>query len=56
MEVKHMDLDLDLDALQLLAGEEAHLAINPDKDCGNSCGLSCGYSCDITCDITSNPF
>ncbi|GIE75539.1 hypothetical protein Aph02nite_14890 [Actinoplanes philippinensis] len=51
-----MDLDLDLDALQLLAGESAQLIIELDKGCTNSCLLTCGYSCDITCDITSNPF
>jgi len=51
-----MDLDLDLDALQLLAGEQAQLIIELDKGCTNSCGLSCGYSCDITCDVTSTVF
>ena len=44
-----MDLDLDLDALQLLAGEEAHLAISPDKDCTVTCTDSCKSTCTVSC-------
>ena len=44
-----MDLELDLDALQLLAGEEVNLAINPDKDCTLTCTSSCKSTCIASC-------
>lgn len=50
-----MDLALDIDALQMLAGEEAQLMNEKTINCTNSCGLTCGYSCQISCDFTATP-
>ena len=51
-----MDLDLDIDALQLLTGGEAQLMTpTPGPHCTLSCLATCYYSCDISCDITLTP-
>jgi len=44
-----MDLDLDLDALQLLAGETAQLLIELDKGCTVTCTNSCESTCTASC-------
>ncbi|SFE29826.1 hypothetical protein SAMN05421541_10147 [Actinoplanes philippinensis] len=44
-----MDLDLDLDALQLLAGESAQLIIEQDKGCTVTCMDSCRSTCAASC-------
>ncbi|MEU7826700.1 hypothetical protein [Catellatospora sp. NPDC049133] len=44
-----MDLDLDVDALQLLGGEEAHLII---QRCTTSCLITCTNTCPGSCDVS----
>ena len=47
-----MDLDLDVDSLQLMRGEELQLFIDVTRNgrspAGNSCEATCGASCAIT--------
>ena len=47
--MSELDFELNLDALQLLDGDEAGLMI---VQCTTSCGLSCGLSCSVTCRVT----
>ena len=47
-----LDFELDLDALQLLDGGEAHLMI---VRCTVSCLTTCEQSCQTTCRVTDFP-
>jgi hypothetical protein len=49
MSIADVDFELDLDALQLLDGAEAHLMI---VHCTVSCSVSCSQSCQTTCGYT----
>lgn len=43
-----MEFELDLDALQLLRGDEARLA----RDISPNCTITCTNSCDSTCTVS----
>ena len=49
MSTADLDFELDLDALQMLDGIEAHLMI---VRCTISCSASCSESCQTTCGYT----
>ena len=50
--MSELDFELDLDALQLLDGNEAHLMI---VRCTTSCLTTCEESCQTTCKVTDFP-
>jgi hypothetical protein len=44
-----LDFELNLDALQMLDGDEAGLMF---VQCTVTCGQSCGLTCSVTCQVT----